>query len=213
MEWFNGLQAAEQILFVIAVIASAFLVVQFALLLIGMSNGSDAFDGGSDAHFDGDACADGTDAGYDGIGDIQSNSTSVVEASGLKVLTIRGAVAFLAVGGWTAFGLFGAVSYWSLLIGAAAGALTALLLAVLMRAILRLEGRGNISFNRAVGATGVVYLSIPQKRTGAGKITVMIQERLVECSAMTDAEEKIEDGAIIKIVALADTNTFLVERI
>jgi hypothetical protein len=219
MQWFNNLHTAEQIMFSIAVLGSILLLVQFVLLLIGMSNDGDAFDGGGDAHFEGDGCGDasGVDGGvygdHDGIGDVPSNNTSVVEAGGLKIVTIRGVIAFLAVGGWTAFGLFANIGYWSILVGAGAGAAVALLLAVLMRSLMKLEARGNLDFHKAVGATGTVYLNIPPERSGTGKITVMLQERLVDCDAMTDEKEKIQDGAVVKIVSVLEQNIFIVERV
>lgn len=203
----------------IAVLGSILLLIQFVMLLVGMSNDTDAFDGGGDAHFDGDGCDDasGVDGGvygdHDGIGDIQSNNTSIVEAGGLKIVTIRGVIAFLAVGGWTAFGLFANIGYWSILVGAAAGAAVAVLLAVLMRGLMKLEGQGNLNFNKALGATGTVYLNIPPERNGTGKITVMLQERLIDCDAMTDDKNKIENGAIIKIVDVLEQNIFIVERV
>ncbi|MDR1939218.1 MAG: hypothetical protein LBQ40_00275 [Clostridiales bacterium] len=203
MDWFNNLQTAEQLFFVVAVVASILLVVQVVLLFIGMGNSGDAFDGGAD----GDVGGDG-----DVASDIQSNSTSFVEIGGLKIVTVRGVIAFFAVGGWLAFGLFASVGYWSLLIGAAGGGAFAVLLAFLMRALIGLEGKGNLEFKKAVGATGTVYLNIPEKRSGAGKIMVMIQERLVECEAMTDGE-KLCDGTVIKIIGMVDGNTFLVERV
>jgi hypothetical protein len=183
-----------------------------------MSNGDDAFDGGGDAHFDGDACDDagGADDGvyeHGGIGDIQSNNTPIVEAGGLKIVTLRGVIAFLAVGGWTAFGLFADIGYWSIAAGFVAGAAVAVLFAVLMRALMKLEGRGNLNFNNALGATGTVYLNIPPKRMGTGKIVVLLQERLIDCDAMTDDVNKIENGAAVKITDVLDQNIFIVERI
>ncbi|MDR3264022.1 MAG: hypothetical protein LBT30_06925 [Clostridiales bacterium] len=227
--WFNSLHTVEQVLFVISILASVLLIVQFVLLIIGMSDSADAFDGGGDAHFDGDACtgssgAGGGDAHFDGAGgesfdghgegaaDIHSNNTSVVEIGGLKVLTIRGIISFFAVGGWAAFGFYGIIGLWSLLVGVATGAAAAFLLALLMKEMMKLEKRGNIVFNKAIGVTGTVYLNIPAKRSGKGKISVIIQERLVECDAMTDGE-KIETGAVIKVNGLVDGNTFLVEQI
>jgi membrane protein implicated in regulation of membrane protease activity len=184
-----------------------------------MSNDGGAFDGGGDAHFDGDGCGDASGAdggvydGHDGIGDIQSNNTSIVEAGGLKIVTIRGIVAFLAVGGWTGFGLFANIGYWSILAGFVAGAAVAVLLAFLMQALMKLEDRGNLNYNRAIGATGTVYLNIPPERIGTGKITVMLQGRLIDGDAMTDDKGRIENGAVIKIVDVLDQNIFIVERV
>ncbi|MDR2090866.1 MAG: hypothetical protein LBP62_04350 [Clostridiales bacterium] len=216
MEWFNNLHTAEQIFLSVAVLGSILLLIQFVMLLIGSANGGDSFDGGGGAHFEGDACGvDGADIGgdHDGIGDIPSNNTPIVEAGGLKIITIRGVIAFLAVGGWTAFGLFSDIGYWSVLAGSAAGAAVAVLLAVLMRALMKLETAGNLDFHKALGATGTVYLNIPPERKGTGKVTVMLQERLVDCDAMTDDENKIEDGALIKIVGVLERNIFIVEKI
>ncbi|MDR1906352.1 MAG: hypothetical protein LBQ27_05550 [Clostridiales bacterium] len=194
--WFESLHTTEQVLFAIATAASALLVIQLILLILGLGNDSDAFDGG-----------DASDA------DIPSNSTSPIELGGLKIFTIRGIIAFFAAGGWVAFGTFDGLSYWSFALGAAAGAAVTVALAFLMNAVMKLEKSGNILYDKAIGATGTVYLNIPPKRSGTGKITVMIQQHLAECEAVTDDTEKIETGAVIKVTAMIDANTFLVERI
>ena len=196
MEWFNGLSALEQVLFILASLASILLIIQF-------DGAGDGHLDGSDGHYDGDGCS--------APSDIQSNQTSAIEIGGLKIVTVRGIVSFFAVGGWTAFLLYGVVGLWSLLIGAGAGAAVAVLLAFLMKSLMKLEGRGNISFPKAVGTVGTVYLTIPAARGGVGKITVMISERLVECEAMTDGG-KIETGAVITVKGMVDPCIFLVER-
>ncbi|MDR3293613.1 MAG: hypothetical protein LBT20_05875 [Clostridiales bacterium] len=218
MAWFNELAGAEQVFFIIAVIASIFLVLQLVLLLFGIGN-NDSFDGGGEFHFDGDACTDATGAdgdfsGHDGDGvdDIQSNENSITTIGGLKIVTVRGIIAFFAVGGWTAFALFDDIGYFSLLAGAAAGIATAVVIALILREMMKLERSGTLSYKKSVGSTATVYLGIPPKREGEGKINLIIQGRYMDCSAVTDEREKIEVGATVKIIGLKDENTFIVER-
>ena len=62
-----------------------------------------------------------------------------------------------------------------------------------------------------MGKTGKVYLPIPPREGGQGKVTVMLQERLVELDAVTKAAQQIKTGALIRICGVIDEQTVLVE--
>ena len=78
MGWFNSLSALEKTYFIIACVASVFLIIQILFMVFG---------GDGDADADGDIDGDGAS---DGGGD-----------SGVTPFSVKGIVAFFAVGGWT----------------------------------------------------------------------------------------------------------------
>ena len=58
----------------------------------------------------------------------------------------------------------------------------------------------------AVGCAAQVYLRIPARGTGYGKVTVTMQGRTVELNAVTSGPE-IATGSAVKIVALREGDT------
>jgi hypothetical protein len=124
------------------------------------------------------------------------------------ILTFRTIVAAL-----TFFGLTGlaASSYGLeppvvLLAALAAGAGSILLLGAMIRWLANLRAEGNVRIEGAVGRPGTVYLPIPARRLGVGKVTMNLQNRTVEFQAVT-AHEELPAGANILVVAIVNSDT------
>ena len=58
----------------------------------------------------------------------------------------------------------------------------------------------------AVGKIGTVYLRVPGRRGGAGKVHLNVQNRTVEYLAMTDADE-LPTGSRVSVVAVVSPDT------
>ena len=132
-------------------------------------------------------------------------------AEGLNLLSIRSIAAGLAF-----FGIAGlAARPFGLIIASAAAVLAALgaavVIASLVRAFGRLERDGTLSLGAAVGTTGTVYLSIPGHRSGAGKVHLTVQNRLVECTAVT-TDDPLPTGASVLVIDLEGRDTVVVVR-
>ena len=56
----------------------------------------------------------------------------------------------------------------------------------LFKQVYRLQHTGTENIRNAIGASAVVYVPIPGKRAGAGKVTFRLQNRLVEYQAVTE---------------------------
>ena len=218
LAWWNSLTILEQVFACIASAATVVLIIQSVLLLFGVGFGggeADAggLDGGIDSDFDTDF-----DTAFDGDaqGDFDGTYEPGVDTgdggSGLSLFTVRGLVAFFAVGGWMGLALVkytGAI--WAIIIAFLAGTAAMVGIALLFKAALKLQDRGNLDIRNAIGKTGRVYLSIPPGETGQGKVTVMVQERLVELDAVTKSAHEIKTGAIIRVSNVIDSQTVLVE--
>ena len=76
-----------------------------------------------------------------------------------------------------------------------------LLVTFLMRSLARLGSSGTLDLRNAVGAPAAVYLRIPARGQGAGKVTVDVQGRSIQVDALTDGEE-LPTGARVQVVAL-----------
>lgn len=192
--WWSSMSTLEQVLFVLASSSTAIMIIFLIMLLLGFD--ADEFDGISTPDVD-----------IDGI-----NDDPITGIAGLKVLTLRGALVFLAIGSWTAFLLVSSIgNWWGLLIGIVIGVGAAFVQALAFRATLRLESAGNIDYSNAIDKTGTVYLRIPKQKTGKGKVSIIIQDRLTEVDAVTDEIEDIMPNATIIVIGLLDSSTVIVK--
>ena len=151
MGWFNSLSALEKTYFIIACVASVFLIIQILFMVFG---------GDGDADADGDIDGDGAS---DGGGD-----------SGVTPFSVKGIVAFFAVGGWTGLLM---LSYdvhvaVSVIVSLVAGGAALVAVWLILRSILKLQDNGTLVMEKIVGKTATVYVSIPPKRSGRGKVTM-----------------------------------------
>ena len=84
------------------------------------------------------------------------------------------------------------------------------LIAVLMRAMVRLQQDGTADIRYALGEQGTVYLPISPHRQQPGKVNVTLQGRYLELSAITDADHKMPTGHTVPVVGIEDERTLLV---
>ncbi|NLW11024.1 MAG: hypothetical protein GX028_03305 [Clostridiaceae bacterium] len=220
MDWWQSMNIFQQVMALFALPATAVLIIQTLLLLFGFGHdgGADAPDGGIDLTdsdvMTGDADISGDIADTAGDSDGWMSEGDVDFDSGLRLLTVRGMVAFFAVGGWVGIAAvdLGAVVWAAALAAVVAGLIALWLVAVIFKTLMRLQSSGNVNLNNAVGAIGEVYLRIPPAMQGQGKVSVQVQERLIEAAAMTKAEEELKSGTSIRVLAVRGSN-LLVEPV
>ncbi len=181
MFWEN-LSTLAKVLFCTGIGATAILLVQIILMLIGFAG--DAF-----GDVDGDVDADG-DVDLDGAGD------------GIGLFTIKGLVAFFSIGSWTGFAMdvSGCNEVLSICVAVLVGAAALVGVGFLYKGLNKLQSNGNLNMSNAIGKTAEVYLTIPANNSGTGKVTLEVQEKFVEATARTTAENAIPTGSIVKVV-------------
>lgn len=239
-EWIQSLSVLEYAALLIAVPATLLMVLQTLLLLLGLHNEADGdadgdFDGDFDADLDGDGIPDldldgdgvpdvdvdadgdadfngGPDDGADG--DAPGEDTGGGLFAGLRLLTLRGVVAFLAIFGWGTLWLLriGLHPLAALFLGSAMGFWAMVLVALLLRVSLKLQEDGTVRIQNALGLSGTVYLTLPPARQGAGKVTVLVQEKLCEFDAVTDEPQPLPTGSEILVVGLSGRDTLVVAK-
>ena len=205
--WWNGLMLTEQIFYCIAIAATLFLLVETIMMFMGMDNDADFGDAEiPDADFD---VADGI-FGENEISEI--SDTWGLE--GLKIFTVRGIVAFFVVFGWVGALMTGMGVALPITIPVAfvCGAAMMVLMAYLMKAVLKLKSNGNSDNRNAVGKSGKVYLTVPAERRGEGKVNIMLQGSLTERNAVTDSKEAIPTGSEVVVIGLSGETTLLVKK-
>lgn len=190
-EWWDSLSQISQVFATVAIPATVIMILQTILLFFGIGVGEDV------------EIADDVD---DVTGDVLDGS------DGLSLFTIRGIVAFFAVGGWTGIAVdnIGAPKPLSVLLSLLAGSAALFGIAYLFKFALKLQNNGTLAIENAVGKTGEVYIPIPANRKGSGKVMVTVQERLCELVAITSEERELKTGEFIRVIESIDDQTVLV---
>ena len=232
--WWESLTLLQRVFACIAIPSTLLLIVQLVLSLVGLGDHEGDLDADGDGvpdsvdlDGDGDSIPDGIDLDGDGIPDIAvadldhdglpdgEGHGSVSEGLGsLRLFTLRGILAFLAVWGWAVLAITRAGRPWlmGVLLGLVLGAAAMVLIALVMKMILRLQADGTVSLNNAVGSGGEVYLSVPPLRSGEGKVNVVIQDTMTECAAVTDEDAPIPTGTPVTVVGITKEHQLIVMR-
>ena len=190
-------------LFCVAVPATVIMILQTVMIFIGMAGHSDVDmpdDNGIDGVFGNDA-PDATDVH---LGD-----------SGLRIFTVRGMVAFFAVGGWAGLSALSLSrnAAAAIITAFVAGTLALLLVAWFFKWAASLNENGTLQMDSAIGKVGEVYITVPPDMSGTGKVNVIIQGRLTEAEAMTDSNHPLKYGEPVEIIGMAVGNVLKVRPV
>lgn len=186
IDWWNGLELAQQIFALVGIGSTVILVIQMAMMLFGLG--------------------DDSDADVDDIDDVG-------DGDGLALFTVKGIIAMLSITGWTGVIFLGtemptALSY---VLAFLCGFATLIIMAYVMRAISGLQSSGNIEIGNAVGKVGQVY--IPIKPNCAGKVNITVQGQYSEFTAISTSSETLSTGSYVRVVAVDEAGTLVVEPI
>lgn len=188
IEWWNGLPLIQQFFYGIGILALAATVFQLLMTLIGFG-------------------ADSLDIDFE-IGDHD-------HSGGVGIFSVQTLAAF-----FTAFGWMGAISIeygfsiiLAIIIAFISGVIMMYAMFRMIRAMMKLQSKGNLSYDNAVGQTATVYVTIPGKNEGGGQIQVTIQDRLTTANARTESPDEIKTGQKVKIVGMLDKTSFLVKHL
>jgi len=193
-DWWIALSGPQQAFWGIAIVFSILFVIQFVFSLIGL-----------DADMDGDIEVS-TDVDADPGFGMDSDFT---------IFSVRSIIAFFTFFGWTGVlvlnagrDVYTAIGYSFL-----SGTLAMFVVGYLLYMFSKLSEDGNIEINNAIFNTGKVYLTIPAKESGEGKIHITIDNSFREINAVTKNLEPLPTGSAIRVVDVIDDNLLLVEPI
>jgi len=203
-EWWDGLSVVLKVFYAIGIVSLVIMFIQIILAFIGISHG--AADLGGHAGFDGSHDFGGHDFSHDhefghGHDTDSGNNDGRSDGASLRLFTVQGIVSFLVVFGWT--GVICTKSQvplpLTLLLAVVLGAAMLLLTAKIFQMSQKLQTSGNVRFKDALGKCGKVYIPIPAKGEGTGKVTLTFDNRFMECEAMTEGESKLKTDTPVRV--------------
>jgi membrane protein implicated in regulation of membrane protease activity len=112
--------------------------------------------------------------------------------------TIIAALTFFGLAGLAAIegGLSGPMS---LLIAVGTGVAAMYGVHYLMQSMYNLRHDGTVRIDKTIGERGTVYIPIPAKNQGAGKIQIRTQGRIMEYAARTHSPERLKTGDTVEV--------------
>jgi membrane protease YdiL (CAAX protease family) len=185
-ELFRTFDPMLQVYWVAALVASLLFVVQAIITFMGFDSDSD-FSGG-DTSFD---------------------------ADGFSLVSVKTIVCFVLGFGWTGVLFYNSVaSPFTLgLLATGVGLLFMVLIALLLRQMMKLTRNNTFHAQSTVGLVAEVYLRIPAAQKDTGKVVVSVEGSMHELLALTPETEDIPTGTRVRIVGSLTEDTVLVQSL
>ncbi len=182
-DWWQTLDLFSQIYWVVAFVSSLLF-----LVVIGMTMfGTDTSDFG-DADFDG---------GID-----------------FQFLNFKNTVGFFTIFSWSGLACIysDASGTTTVLVSLFCGLVMMFLMAGLFYLLQKAGQDSTLKIENMVGLIGEVYIPVEKNRSSIGKVQVKAQGSLRELDAITDLDEDLKTGAVIKIKAIVSDHILLIEK-
>ncbi len=187
-EWWPSLGALEKVYWIIAIPFSVIFILQ-TIMTFFMGDMSDV----------------------DSSGDVDASIESD-HGIGFQFLSLKNLVAFFTIFAWAGIACVnsGLSVPLTLIISLGAGLLMMVIMASLIYFMWKLTDDGTLRLVNAKGKIGTVYLTIPPKRAGMGKVQISVQG-LQTLDAITDSEEELKTGAVVEVIDIYNNEILIVK--
>lgn len=188
MEIFENLEPLLKTFWFVAIPTSLIFIVQTVMTFIGV----DATDG---IEPDFDSNLDGADTPF-------------------QLFSLRNLINFLLGFSWTGIAFYTTLSDRLILItlSLGVGILFVYLFFLIIKQIQKLAEDNSFKISNTLNKTAEVYLTIPEKKSGQGKIIISVNGAFHELNAMTE-NDKIESGSVVKVIKIENDTILIVETI
>ena len=223
-EWFGALTTANQVFFGIAFLFSALFLWQLLMTLIGLAGGEgdvDAGDADVDTDLDTDVDAGEMDHGDFDHGDLEHGGAEGHEAAvdsvettvSFRLLSLRSIITGGMMFGWAgALYLYNGIPLPQTFLFSLGWALAgALVIAVLLYLMRRMQETGTRQLATAVGERGTVYMDIPPD--GTGKVRTLVSGTVSFVAARGAGGKELKAGTPVRVRRLLDSSTLEVEGV
>ena len=187
--WWSALEIIEKVYWIIALPATILFLIQLVLTFIGGDSEHDT-DLDVDAEIDAD------------------------HGAGFFFITVKNMIAFFAIFSWTGLACSdsGLNTTLTVFISLFSGIVMMAIMASLYYFMGKLSHSGTLNMKNAIGKVGDVYLSIPPRKEGLGKVQIKVQGALRTLDAMTQDTEIIKTGSLVEVVDIISDHILLVKR-
>lgn len=187
-EWFTALTLFQKIYWGVALTSSIIFVILIILTLFG-GDVDDMDAGDVDADIDGDY----------GIG--------------FQFLSFKNLMGFFTIFGWSGIACLdeGLSKGLTILISVICGLFMMLAMAAIFYYLGKLQSSGTLKLKNALNQVGEVYLAIGANRSKIGKVSVTVQGTLRELEALTDQNEDLVFGNVVRVKDVTDNGILIVE--
>ena len=186
MDKFLALELPMQVFWGLALLSSAFFLVQTIMAFLGLD--ADTEDG----------------AGFE---DVELDGVS-------GYFTFRNFVNFMLGYGWAGVVLGESISnmMWLQLAAMGVGLCFVLVFAFIIRQVMKLSADKTFRMEETIGVVADTYLRIPGHKEGTGKVIVSVRGSMHELEAMTEGEA-IPTGAKVRVTKVIGSELLEVERV
>jgi len=188
MEILDNLDPILRTFWLIAIPASLIFLIQTIMTFVGLESG------------------DGLEADFDG--DLHS-----VDAP-FELFSLRNLINFLLGFSWTGISFYNTIPNTILLFVVALGVGLSFvyLFFLIIRQVQKLAENNSFQIASTLNKTAEVYLTIPERMSGKGKVMISVNGTFHELSAMTE-NERIPSGAAVKVIKVESNSILIVEPI
>lgn len=154
--------------------------------------------------------------GGDVDGDIADADVEIDSDAGIgfQFITFKNLVGFFSIFAWV--GLACIKSDFSqtatLIIAFLSGLAMMFVMGSIYYLLSKMVDDGTLVVKNAVGRLGEVYMNIPPKNEGIGKIQISIQGAMREMDAITNEDEMLKMGTVVKVTEVIDGHILLVTK-
>jgi hypothetical protein len=187
MNWFNELNLFAQVYWILAGVSS----LVFAVIMVTTFIGGDS-----------------------GMDDVDMDTDTDMDGAGFQFFTFKNLVGFFLIFSWTGLGCIESElsQGMTITISLICGLIMMVAMATIFYFLNRLVEDGTMQLKNAMGRTGEVYLPIAAKNGGFGKVQINIQGSIHEIQAVTEDEEELTVGTVVKVIKVIDNQILQVTR-
>jgi hypothetical protein len=185
MEFFENLDPLLKVYWYIAIPVSLIFIIQTIMTFVGVNADIDT---DFEVHHDGDGP--------------------------FHVFTFRNLINFMIGLSWTGIAFYSTIHNHFILIAISVvvGIAFVLLFFLIIQQIQKLAEDNTFNIENTLSKTGQVYLTIPARKEGKGKVQISVNGAVHELTAITE-QDKLETGTMVRVTGILDQHILVVEKI
>lgn len=134
--------------------------------------------------------------------------------SGFQLFSLRNLINFLLGFSWAGISFYSTIDNKALLIAFAfaVGAVFVYLFFLIIKQVQKLAEDNSFKIAKTLNKTAEVYIPVPGRKTGKGKVMISVNGAFHELDAITE-NERIPSNSMVKIVKIENNDVLVVELI